>query len=238
MHLNVFPFESLLVGRHGRSWANLASARAALGDHSLIDKFRHQHTSVMELDPEGEVQAKRKGVFLKRHGLVPCTFHACSKYRRAIATAQHMNVAQLWQEDARLNERDWGPMDQISSAERTRLWPSWKTDKEADPHEWRPILGESIREVRLRVLQLLHELGQQFPKERGCIVAHGETNLAIQACIERLTPEEFNLVEARMRMDNATLVHYHSDGNGRLWKRTIDPHTETVTDWSEVPLAR
>ncbi len=238
MHFETFPFASLLVGRHGRSWANLAAARATLGDHSLIEKFRHEHTSVMELDPEGVAQAKRKGVFLKRHGLLPCDFHATSRYVRAIATATHMDAEQEWHKDERLNERNWGPMDQISSTERTQRWPTWKIEKETDPHEWTPVEGESIREVRLRVLRLLHELGERFPRKRGCIVAHGETNLGIQACIERLTREEFNEREKHMRMDNATLVHYHSDGNGRLWKRTIDPHTETVTDWSEVPLAR
>lgn len=242
MHLDVFPFENLLVGRHARSWANLASARASEGDHSLIEQFRHQHTSTMALDPEGVKQAERKGNFLKSNGLIPGAFLVTSRYTRAIETVRHMDVGIPWEEDDRLNERDWGPMDQISSAERTQRWPMWKTYKEANPHEWEPVEGESIRQVRLRAASLLAELGTRFPRQSGCIVAHGETNLAIQACVERLTPEEFNRMEMNMRMENATLVHYHSNGSchrngsGRLWKRTIDPHTETITHWEEVKL--
>ncbi len=177
MHFETFPFVDLLIGRHALSRANLASALADEGDETLIQEIRHQHTSAMPLTPLGLMQSKRKGTFLLKNGLAPLDFYYTSRYLRAIETVQMMGIPNSrWTSDPRLNERDWGPMDQISSRERGERWPTWKAEKEANPHEWKPVEGESIRETRDRALSLLKEASHLFPRKRGMLVAHGETN--------------------------------------------------------------
>jgi broad specificity phosphatase PhoE len=125
-------------------------------------------------------------------------------------------------------------MDQISSRERTVRWPTWKRDKEASPYEWRPHGGETLQEKQRSSHTALHELSELFVGKRGVIVAHGETNLVIQASIEHIIPGEFKAREPELRMDNTDIIQYKRHGITGLYKRRISPTRNERSMWQRI----
>ena len=236
MHLKDFGFSELVIGRHALSQANHAMALAKKGDETHLDAIRHLHTSEVGLSEEGVQQGIFKGLWLIEYQMTPFDFYATSKYKRAIETTHYMGLPDArWVQDARLNERDWGPMDQISKRERLERWPTSKENKNKDPFDWIPEAGgESIRDKTLHAHSLLLELQKLYPKKRGIIVAHGETSLGLQVCIERMSPERFNMREKVMYIQNATMIHYRQDENGTLFRRHINPLRDRVTAWKKI----
>ncbi len=236
MYLDTFTFTDLFVGRHGQSMANLASDLAHKGDEALVEKIRHLHTSQVPLSPEGVAQSVRKGKrLIPEVGMSRLSFYVTSAYVRAIETGFHMSLPGAeWKHDPRINERDWGPMDQISPRERTERWPGWKLAKETDPYRWRPVHGETLEEKQRAAHLTLVELSELHADTAGVIVAHGETNLAIQADIEHILPYEFKDRERTLRMDNATFIHYRRRGRNELFKRLVNPHTGETQPWQQV----
>lgn len=235
MYLGRFTFTELFVGRHAESMANLASIRAHEGDETLIEELRHLHTKDVPLSTKGVQQSIRKGAWFTDQAPHLFDFYVTSEYLRAIQTGLYMALpGSVWTRDARLNERNWGPMDQISSRERTVRWPTWKRDKEANPYDWRPHDGETLREKQKSAYVALHELSEHFPGKRGVIVAHGETNLVIQASIEHILPDEFRAREAGLRMDNTDIIQYKQSGITGLFKRRISPARNAQSMWERV----
>jgi broad specificity phosphatase PhoE len=179
-------------------------------------------------------QSIKKGAWMKEAVEGSLDFYVTSEYLRAIQTGHYMTLPfSEWKRDARFNERDWGPMDQISSRERTERWPTWKRDKEANPHGWRPHEGETLAEKQRAVHQGLRDLSEQHPRKRGIIVAHGETNLVVQACIENVTPDEFNQRERDFRMENTEIIRYKNSAMG-LYKQRIHPQRGEVSMWQRI----
>lgn len=83
--------------------------------------------------------------------------------------------------DPRLNEIDQGEWEGLRHeeiadryGERLRLW-------EEDPTSTLPPGGESLAEVRERVLECLHEILLKHPNDTVCIVAHKVTNAIIKS---------------------------------------------------------
>lgn len=225
-----FTFHELFFGRHAQSQANLAMQLAYEGDERLMEEIRHQHTSAVTLTPLGIQQAQMKGEYLHRENLLPCDVHLVSPYARTVETALYMAPGADWSTDARLQEREWGPMDQISWRERTERWPTWATDRKADPFNWRPENGETLHEVALRVRDLLCEHGQRGTGQRIYLQSHGETGRALQASVEHIDPNTYKVLEGTLQLQNAQVIHYRNS-SGTLWKRTIDPVEGTVTPW-------
>lgn len=104
----MFTFAEVLFGRHAQSQANLAQLLAAEGDERLVEAIRHQPTSGVALSPLGIRQAKAKGKYLHREGLLPCDVHFVSPYARTVETTVHMEIDAVWITESRLQERDWG----------------------------------------------------------------------------------------------------------------------------------
>ncbi len=233
MYLEEFGFSELVIGRHAYSQANRAIEFAKKGDETHVDAIRHLHTAEVGLAEEGVEQSVRKGRWLVLNGMAPFDFYATSRYKRAIETTVHMALpGACWVQDARLNERDWGPMDQISPRERHERWPLSKENKNKDPFHWVPEGGgESIRDKVLQAKSLLREWQSSHFGKRGIFVGHGETNLGLQVCIEGIDPERFNKYEKSMYMQNATMIHYRRSSDGSLYRRLIDPHADKIENW-------
>lgn len=100
-------------------------------------------------------------------------------YETAALIAQPQGVAVI--RDRRLNEIDQGEWEGLRHediadryGERLRLW-------EEDPTSTCPPGGESLADVRQRVLECLHEILLKHPNDAVCVVAHKVTNAIIKS---------------------------------------------------------
>src|SRR5262245_61500602 len=120
---------TLTLVRHGESESNAARRFAEKGSpHPNEAALMQTHTSRRRLTPRGVQQATRAGEWLRKHfDSVGCLRDGsapngvvgfASPYIRAMETAGHMRLPISWRVDARLAERNWGDMDQLTYEER------------------------------------------------------------------------------------------------------------------------
>ncbi len=234
MYLPDFNFETTLVGRHGVSIHNLAWELAEKGDKSLLHAISDIANADVQLADEGRRQATRKGIWLRQNRLDTFDFYATSKFRRAIQTAELMLLPNAnWIQDERLNERDWGLMSTISSHEVRKRWPTFVAERARNALDCRPVNGQTLREKVELVHSFLHDMSLRFEGKSGIIVAHRDTNIALQIAIEHIAPSRINAAEHEFYMENATLIQYLNDGR-RILRRDINPHHPAVSEWRTV----
>ncbi len=73
--------------------------------------------------------------------------------------------------------------------------------------------GESIAQVRDRVRSMLTTLVREYSGKRVLLVTHHLTILSIRATLERLTPEEFNVLNKKGAPVNCGVTEYVCDPN-------------------------
>ncbi len=138
---------------------------------------RYQGVIDVPLSPEGERQAAALAVQLRSE---PLAAVYSSTLRRAyytavpIAAAHGLTVIR----DPRLNEINQGQWEGLRPAEIVRRWPELHARWQQEPLSVRLPGGETLEEVRARVLAALEDIVLAWAGRTVCIVAH-QVSLAV-----------------------------------------------------------
>jgi broad specificity phosphatase PhoE len=156
----------LLLVRHGETAWNRAG--------------RYQGSADVPLNAAGERQAEALAVQLRSE---PIAAGYASGVRRAQATAAPIAAAQdlAVVRDARLNEINQGEWEGLRPVEIVARWAKLHARWEREPLAVRPPGGETIDEVRERVLAAVDEIVARWAGRTVCIVAHKVSLAVIKA---------------------------------------------------------
>lgn len=199
MSTTVMP-RTLTFVRHGESEGNAAKRlrekKLAVPNEAAL---REQHTSLLRLTPRGVHQAKRAGEWLREDfvrmasdlGEKPFekTVGFFSPYVRAMETTGHLDLPITWTPDARLCERNYGELDQLTYEERALRYASLDK-REKHGMFWPAGNGESLQAMSTRIWQHFHKLCNEYSDMDVVEVDHGETILTKRFMLERWLPEE------------------------------------------------
>lgn len=232
------PPRDLVLGRHGQSEGNVASARSRAGDDSVFTpEFQARHSAHLRLTDLGQAQARAAGQWLKAEGLVNFDRHYVSEYVRAAETAALLDLPGAeWYMDFMLRERDYGLMDIVTDKARREEFAEYVRLREQHLL-YAPLPdGESIAQVcdRLRgnIVSTLH---RELAGKRVIIVSHGDVMRAFRIIFERITADEYNALdradEPPFRIGNGQIIHYTcvdpADHTNVLpyfgWVRSVNP---------------
>jgi len=160
---------TLLLIRHGQTeWNN---------------QGRYTGQSDIPLNDTGREQALRLAQQLREE---PPDVIVSSDLRRARETADLIAEACKLpvSSEPRLREINQGVWEGMQFSEIKARYSQEFTDRLADPLQVAPPQGETVGQVRDRVMAALHDLLQAFPGKRVAIVAHGLVLALIKAHFE------------------------------------------------------
>jgi broad specificity phosphatase PhoE len=192
--------KTLTLVRHGESESNAAKRFAEKGSpHPNEAPLMQTHTSRRRLTPRGVRQSTRAGEWLRKHfESIDCLRDGCegdgivgfvSPYIRAMETAGHMRLPIQWRADARLAERNWGDMDQLTYEERVARYGETH-NREHHGIFWPAGNGETLQMLGTRIWQHFDMLNRQHSDVHVVEVSHGETMLVQRFMLERWMPED------------------------------------------------
>src|SRR3989344_4015650 len=202
---------TLTLVRHGESESNAAKRAAEKGKrHPRERDLMRVHTSQRRLTPRGIQQAHDAGTWLRQHfqneakrfGGVPYS-QVCgyfSPYARAMETAGHLGLPIQWRPDARLSERNWGDLDQLTYEERIAKYGEIDNLRELHGMYWPAANGETLQALSTRMWQHFHMLREDRQGADVVDVSHGETILTQRFMLERWLPED--IVKMMLRTDS------------------------------------
>ncbi len=104
-------------------------------------------------------------------------------------TAGLLGLPIIWRPDARLSERNWGDLDQLTYEERQKRYSSLDR-REQHGIYWPAGNGESLQMLGTRLWQHFHMLAQDHTEHDVLQVSHGETMLMERFMLERWMPED------------------------------------------------
>src|SRR3989344_3434380 len=214
--------------RHGESESNRAQKLAEEGlAHENEAALMSVHTSERRLTPRGIEQAQATGAFIRAWmhrwsiSVGECRFYV-SPYARTMETAGHMDIVNArWRLENRIVERNWGSMDQLTYAERIRVYGELKLRKE-HAFFWRPSDGETMQDVFNRYRDLVGTMHRDCPEMHVVIVAHGELMWAARTLHEHWSPHELRR-EMLRRDDHTRLVNCRVVQDSRRACDGLDP---------------
>jgi broad specificity phosphatase PhoE len=160
------PTTRLLLVRHGETAWNRAG--------------RYQGSADVPLNAAGERQAQVLATQLRSE---PIAAVYSSGLRRALATAAPIAAAHglAVVRDARLNEINQGLWEGLRLVDIVARWAKLHARWEREPLAVRPPGGETIDEVRARVLAAVDEITARCAGRTVCIVAHKVSLAVIKA---------------------------------------------------------
>ena len=207
------PADLVLV-RHGQSEGNVAVHASRAGDERYVTDsvFKARHSSHWRLTDLGITQAQQAGAWVRANVGSRFDRYYVSAYARALETAGHLGLPDAaWFIDARLREREWGREDLLSAAERELAVES-RRERASTPFFWRPLNGESMADVCMRVRDFHETLHRETSGARVIVVCHGELMEAFRTTIERLTPQEYaawtGSKDPFERINNGQVFHF------------------------------
>lgn len=206
--MDSMPLDLVLV-RHGRSEGNLADDMQEAGEVERAQAFwKARHTSLYRLTTRGREQAQAAGVWLKENLRGPFDLAYSSDYVRARETAGELGIeGQVWHITFNLHERDHGVMRSLLGKELEEA----RAAKKANPFYWRPLGGESVADLCVRVDRVLATVRKRYSEKRVIIVAHAEVMQAFRVRIEHILPEEYRKFSSGNVFDhihNGQILHY------------------------------
>lgn len=183
--------------RHGESEANVTGIIAA-GEIALTD---------YGLTEQGEMQVAESVSAAKFAGTLDIQTIILSSplkraYETAVVAAETLDIPieNIILEE-RLREREFGIFEgQSHAAYKDIIWPADLLQKES-------VHGvENTEDVKLRVLDLLEELEEQYAGKNILLVSHGDTLQILQTCFENISPSQHrslpHLINAEIRRYN------------------------------------
>ncbi len=218
---------TLTLVRHGESESNAAKSSAIKGTaHEREAELMSVHTSQRRLTERGIQQAHEAGLWLSEHFLQEAqrrgeqqfrNVHGfVSPYVRALETAGHLGLPIVWRVDARLAERNWGDLDQLTHEQRLAKYGSLHERKQHGIF-WPAGNGETLQMLSTRMWQHFDMLTRRHPEDDVVEVSHGETMLTQRFMLERWLPEDV----ARMMLAAGTHSAEGADNTNTDWQNKI-----------------
>lgn len=232
---------NLIFVRHGESEANVVIEHTKKGKkHPNSDKVYSTPDWQIKLSKKGETQPPVAGKWLAE-SIGNADLKAAKKYHspylRARQTAALLGIpdGEGWLSDDRIVERSWGIYGTIPLETQSEYFPMTTQHKQVNP--WYASLegGESLSSgVLLRVRNFLDSLHREAGDGTAIAVAHGELIWVARYVIERMTPEQWQELDASktQKILNCSIVQYSrvnpddpKDIDKRLrWMRIIYPN--------------
>ena len=254
----MLPIHTIFV-RHGKSEGNEAGERARppLSDESAYTReFIDRHSAYWRLTDQGIREAKNAGHWLKDwlHERKEHLFqgHFVTSHLRGLETAGHLDLPYAkWKIQPLLRERDWGHLDTMPPSRRAEVFPyDVMGQKSSAPLNWTPPNGEDLLTKSLfvdRVLQTLHR--EYSDADDVVIVCHGETMLAADMLLRRLSFEDLRRItrsrDPRDKIHNCQIIVYsrRDPDTGVLyssprWRLSVCPWDTTRSNDVWEPIVR
>ena len=176
------------------------------------------------LNDTGRWQAQRAALALQHEDIAAVyssdlsrAFETAQTIAQAIAAKQ--NITLDVQPHTGLRERHFGHFQGKTWAEIEQHWPEdarlWR---QRDP-EWSPREGESLRQLRDRIAQCVHQLASQHAGEHIVLVAHG----GVMDVLYRLATGQHTQAPRTWHLGNAAI-------NRLLWT----PQGLSLVGWGDV----
>lgn len=249
--------KELLFIRHGESEANIVQKHDDHGlsvelARSIFDRPDWQN----RLTEKGVEQAKTAKAWIDRELGGLATFDALyvSPFMRTRETAAYVGGPELegWTIDDRIVERSWGVYGKVPRAEQRAQFPLTAAEKKANPWYIRLDGGESMPDVYGRFRDFQGTLHREQAGRKVVVVSHGDFINAARYGIERLLPEEWEVLDSDpdFMLRNCTLLQYSSvnpedpeDIRTKLnWRRYTYPDAPEQSpaggEWVELPKRR
>lgn len=240
---------NLVLVRHGESEGNVAAALSKKGDDSMFTEgFLSRHSSTWRLTEHGRRQPVLAGRWIRKH--VGKKFHRffVSEYDRAKETAALLNIPHAeWLVSFYLRERDWGELDVMSGEERRKRFAENLRRKEIDPFYWKPVNGESMPGVCLRLEKVLDTLHRECDQKNAILVAHGEVMWCFRYLLERMSHSNIMELEHSKnphdKIHNCQIIHYTriDPVSGEVapylnWMRSVCPYELSLShnEWVRI----
>ena len=218
--------------RHGYSVANwlthLEEQRQL--DDRLSRLLRETPNHLHPLMPKGIEQAVAAGRWLKKFGELVDPTILCSEFARAMQTAgiigREIQLQRPLRFTSRLGERDWGLFQELPVEQQDAEY----LRRKANPRHWKPLNGESMRDLNRSVRDILDTLHRE-PSERDVVlVSHGEFLTGMSEEIEHWMLDELGAAITE-GVPNCGIIQYTrvnpqlpSDVREKMcWKRRICP---------------
>lgn len=247
----------LVFVRHGESEANIAQQADKIG------RLSRRHAEIYErpdweqrLSTRGVEQAKVAGVWFDEHlgGAGSFDYRYFSPFLRTRETAAHLGGAECggWIMDDRVVERSWGTYGALPRAERQHRYALAMKMYGQSPWYTKLPGGESRYEVSDRFRDFQGTLHREAAGKRVLVVTHGDFMGIARYNIERLLPEEFEMIERDKTQDvkNCAIFHYsrvnpadQADVRDKLsFRRLVNPTDVNSSpfdgQWVELPPRR
>lgn len=246
---------NLIFVRHGESEANVVIEHTKEGKkHPNADNVYGVPDWQIKLSKKGQTQPPIAGKWLK-DTIGSDELKKAKKYHspyiRARQTAGLLGIpdGEGWLSDDRIVERNWGIYGTIPLETQSEYFPMTTQHREVNP--WYAALegGESLSSgVLLRVRNFLDSLHREASDGTAIAVAHGELIWVVRYVIERMTPEQWQELDASKTqyIRNCSILQYSrinpddpSDIDKRLrWMRIIYPDNPTKSpnggEWIEL----
>ncbi len=233
------PLDLLFI-RHGESEANIVQKRDDHGvDRVVAETIFARPDWRQRLTARGIDQAKQAKAYIDQElgGLQAFDARYVSPFLRTRETAAYIGGDALdgWTIDDRIVERSWGVYGKMPRAEQRAQFPLTAAEKLANPWYIRLDGGESMPDVYARFRDFQATLHREQSDKRVVVVSHGDFINAARYGVERMTPEEWEILDENRNytIRNCTLLHYtrvnpHNPDDVRdklRWRRYIYPDT-------------
>ncbi len=221
----MLPVDIIAI-RHGQSEGNVANRRSRGGDHSLFTpEFRDRHSRAFRLTDRGIDQAKIAGDWLRQHGITPFDRYLVSDYIRAKETAVGLAIpGAKWSVEYQLRERDTALMDNLSVAEKNRLFEQEVRAHEIDRFFSYPAGGgESFASFCLRIkTDVIAHLARDYSSMKVGLVCHGHVMRALQMELLNLGHDDF------IHLDKSQAPKDKIHNCQIMWYTRRDPETKQI----------
>ncbi len=243
--------------RHGQSEANTVQKSDKHGyDEATVRALFARPDWQHRLTSQGIAQAEQARRWIDDNLGSLKSFDALyvSPFYRTRETAAYLGGIDLggWTIDDRVVERSWGVYGKHPTAEQRALFPMTSEEKAQNPWYTRLDGGESMPDVYSRFRDFQGTLHREQGGKRVCVVTHGDFMNAARYGIERMTPEEWEKIDADRdyALRNCTILHYTrvnpndpNDVRDKLhWRRYTYPndpeHSPFGGQWVELSARR
>lgn len=243
--------ETLTLIRHGHSEANYVQEMVKQYSPEEVlahipAGLRERHDANMRLTKKGIEQAQIAGAWLREYGFDFDRFYT-SPHTRTRETAVNLALDERfenveWRVDDRFRERDWGELKYVNfETGGDPLDADSRHNRSLSQWYWKPLAGESLSTgVRLRVESIKNSMYRKTDTKHMVGVTHGETMRTFQFVIERMTPDQWEKMDAdeAFKMRNTMIIQYsrHEEGDPEApmsrhfaWRRAVCPWDESLS---------
>ena len=217
----LFPWpKALVLVRHAESLANYETD--LIHDHVITgysNAILNKRDMDVELTDRVHQQASLTGIWL-RERFREFDRYFRSPYTRTKQTAQHLFPHADWRDDARIREKDFGILDQLTDEEVEQQYPELVAYKaKVRKFYFRPPGGENYPDMILRAHNFLGMLKRDYPNKNIIVVAHSALLMCFRYLLEKLDEDLLLEKQRSEKIWNASVIVYRQqviNGKSRL----------------------